>query len=153
MIFLSVHYGKRAMNFSHAQDMIFIFLFSKTNLMSFYQTQQSPRQPKENDCFKYVKITSRSLFLILKKWLAWLNRQQSYARQRLVDGDLGHKAVRQYTLIILAESGNLADYYLPFLEWPKYQTSLWPGFDSIKEMLWCAHVFHKHQSGTFLRVH
>ena len=27
MIFLSVHYGKRAMNFSHTQDMIFIFLF------------------------------------------------------------------------------------------------------------------------------
>ena len=128
------------MNFSHTQDMIFIFLFSKTNLMSFYQTHQSPRQLKENGCFKYVKITSRSLSLMLMKWLAWLNRQQSYNRQRLVDGDAGHKAVRQHMLIILAESGNLAHYYLPYIEWPKHQTSLWPDFDSIKEMVWCVNI-------------
>ena len=106
----------------------------------FYQTQQSPRQLKENGCFKYVKITSRSLSLMLMKWLAWLKRQQSYNRQRLVDGDAGHKAVRQYMLIILAESGNLAHYYLPYIEWPKHQTSLWPDFDSIKEMLWRVHA-------------
>ena len=41
-----------------------------------------------------------------------------------MDGDVGHKAVGQYMLITLAESGNLEHYYLPYIEWPKQQRSL-----------------------------